>query len=85
MVQPGQKRTADVFETWTDPDWNPVRLWVEKLDAIIGMVSYDADNAASALGVFRGPVGHFVHCSTILTYDGPPFSEISFDETARRI
>jgi hypothetical protein len=48
------------------------------------MVSFDANDAASALGVFRGPVGHFVHCSTILTY-GPPFSGISLDETGRRI
>jgi len=57
---------------------------VEKLAAIIGMASFYADDAASALGVFRGPVGHFVHCSTILIC-GPLSSGISLQETGRRI
>lgn len=58
------------------------KLWVEKFDAVIGMISFVADDAASSLRAFRGRVEHFVHCSTVMTY-GPPFSGINLDETAR--
>jgi len=57
---------------------------VEKPAAIIGMASFYADGAASALRVFRGPVGHFVHCSTVLIC-GPLSSGISLHGTGRRI
>ena len=58
------------------------RLRVEKFDAVIDMISFDADDAASSLRAFRGRVDHFVHCSTVMTY-GPPFSGINLDETAQ--
>ena len=61
MIQSDQRRTGGVFETRNDSDWNPVRLWIEKLATIIEMVPFYADDAASALGVFRRPVGHFVN------------------------
>ena len=57
------------------------RLRAEKFDAVIDMISFDPDDAASALRAFRGRVDHFVHCSTVLTY-GPPFDGINLDETA---
>ena len=57
------------------------KLRVEKFDAVIDMISFDADDAASSLRAFRGRVDHFVHCSTVMTY-GPPFSGINLDESA---
>ena len=57
------------------------KLRAENFDAVIDMISFDADDAASALRVFRGRVGHFIHCSTVMTY-GPPFSGINLNETA---
>ena len=57
------------------------KLRFEKFDAVIDMISFDADDAASSLRAFRDRVDHFVHCSTVMTY-GPPFSGINLDETA---
>ena len=68
----GDRRAREDFES---------KLRVEKFDAVIDMISFDADDAASALRAFRGRVDHFVHCSTVMTY-GPPFSGINLDETA---
>ena len=45
------------------------------------MISFNAEDAASALRACKGRVGHFVHCSTVMTY-GPPFSGINLPETA---
>jgi len=68
----GDRRARDDFES---------KLRVEKFDAVIDMISFDADDAASALRTFRGRVDHFVNCSTVMTY-GPPFRGINLDETA---
>ena len=68
----GDRRVREDFES---------KLRVEKFDAVIDMISFDADDAASSLRAFRGRVDHFVHCSTVMTY-GPPFSGINLDETA---
>ncbi len=68
----GDRRVRGDFES---------KLRVEKFDAVIDMISFDADDAASSLRAFRGRVDHFVHCSTVMTY-GPPFSGINLDETA---
>ena len=68
----GDRRAREDFES---------KLRVEKFDAVIDMISFDADDAASSLRAFRGRVDHFVHCSTVMTY-GPPFSGINLDETA---
>ncbi len=68
----GDRRAREDFES---------KLRVEKFDAVIDMISFDADEAASSLRAFRGRVDHFVHCSTVMTY-GPPFSGINLDETA---
>ena len=68
----GDRRAREDFES---------KLRAEKFDAVIDMISFDADDAASSLRAFRGRVDHFVHCSTVMTY-GPPFSGIYLDETA---
>ena len=68
----GDRRAREDFEN---------RMRVEKFDAVIDMISFDAGDAASSLRAFRGRVDHFVHCSTVMTY-GPPFSGINLDETA---
>jgi len=68
----GDRRAREDFES---------KLRVEKFDAVIDMISFDADDAASSMRAFRGRVDHFVHCSTVMTY-GPPFSGINLDETA---
>lgn len=68
----GDRRARADFES---------RLRVEKFDAVIDMISFDAGDAASSLRAFRGRVDHLVHCSTVMTY-GPPFSGINLDETA---
>ena len=68
----GDRRAREDFEG---------RLRLEKFDAVIDMISFDAGDAASALRAFPGRVDHFVHCSTVMTY-GPPFGGIKLDETA---
>ena len=57
------------------------KIGAEKWDAVIDMISFNADDAASALRACQGRVGHFVHCSTVMTY-GPPFAGINLSETA---
>lgn len=37
-------------------------------DAVIDMVAFTADDAASALRAFTGRAGHYVVCSTVVTY-----------------
>jgi len=68
----GDRRAREDFES---------KLRAEKFDAVIDMISFDADDAASSLRAFKGRVDHFVHCSTVMTY-GPPFGGINLDETA---
>ncbi|HYF63661.1 MAG TPA: NAD-dependent epimerase/dehydratase family protein, partial [Herpetosiphonaceae bacterium] len=52
----------------------------ERFDAAIDMISFSAEDAASALRALRGRVGHFVQCSTVMTY-GPPFAAPGQDES----
>ena len=59
------------------------KMHAEKFDAVIDMISYTADDAASALRAFRGRVDHFIHCSTVMTYGPPfPFGGINIGESA---
>ena len=53
----------------------------ENFDAVIDMICFDAEDAASSVQAFQGRVEHFVQCSTVMTY-GPPFGGINLDETA---
>ncbi|MCZ6675992.1 MAG: NAD-dependent epimerase/dehydratase family protein [Candidatus Poribacteria bacterium] len=70
----GDRRQREDFEN---------KMRAEKFDAVIDMISYNADDAASALRAFRGRVDHFVHCSTVMTYGPPlPLSGVNIDETA---
>lgn len=68
----GDRQHRDDFET---------KVKAENWDAVIDMISFNADDAASAIRACQGRVGHFVHCSTVMTY-GPPFSGINLPETA---
>lgn len=68
----GDRRDRPAFEA---------ALQAETFDAAIDMISFNADDAASALRALRGRVGHFVQCSTVMTY-GPPFAALYQDETA---
>ena len=59
------------------------KMRAEKFDAVIDMISYNAEDAASALRAFRGRVDGFIHCSTVMTYGPPfPFSGVNIPETA---
>ena len=70
----GDRQDRDAFEN---------RMRAEKFDAVIDMISYNADDAASALRAFRGRVDGFIHCSTVMTYGPPfPFSGVNIPETA---
>lgn len=53
----------------------------EEWDAVIDMISFNAEDAASAVRAFQGRIGHFVQCSTVMTY-GPPFAGVNLPETA---
>ena len=58
----GDRQQRDDFEA---------KVSAENWDTVIDMISFNADDAASALRACQGRVGHFVHCSTVMTY-GPP-------------
>lgn len=68
----GDRQHRDDFEA---------KVGAENWDAVIDMISFNAEDAASAIRACRGQVGHFVQCSTVMTY-GPPFSGINLPETA---
>lgn len=68
----GDRRDRPAFES---------ALQQEHFDAVIDMISFTADDAASALKALRGRVGHFIQISTVMTY-GPPFAGLYQDETA---
>ncbi len=57
------------------------KIGAENWDAVIDMISFSAEDAASARRACQGKVGHFIHCSTVMTY-GPPFSGVNLPETA---
>ena len=58
----GDRREREAFEATTRG---------LEADAVIDMISYSPDDAASAVRAFSGRVRHFIHCSTVMTY-GPP-------------
>ncbi len=68
----GDRQHRDDFES---------KVSAENWDAVIDMISFNAEDAASALWACQGNVGHFIQCSTVMTY-GPPFSGINLSETA---
>src|ERR1041384_8325778 len=57
----GDRRDRAAFEA---------TLQQHTFDAAIDMISFTAEDAASAVRALRGNVGHFIHCSTVMTY-GP--------------
>jgi nucleoside-diphosphate-sugar epimerase len=42
-----------------------------KADAVIDMITFDADTAANSVEVFSGKVSHYLFCSTVCVYGGP--------------
>ncbi len=68
----GDRQHRDDFES---------KVGAEQWDAVIDMISFNAEDAASGLRACQGRVGHFVHCSTVMTY-GPPFTGINLPENA---
>jgi nucleoside-diphosphate-sugar epimerase len=67
----GDRKERDAFEA---------AMRAEEVDAVIDMISYSPDDAASALRALGGRVAHFIHCSTVMTY-GPPVLQPVCDET----
>ena len=68
----GDRQHRDDFEA---------KVSAENWDAVIDMISFNAEDAASAIRACQGRIGHFVQCSTVMTY-GPPFSGINLPETS---
>src|SRR5712692_4045239 len=58
----GDRKERDAFEATTR---------ALEPEAVIDMISYSPEDAASAVRAFSGQVSHFIHCSTVMTY-GPP-------------
>jgi len=50
------------------------------VDAVVDMISFTEEDAASAVRAFAGRIAHFVHCSTVMTY-GPPIRRLFADES----
>ena len=57
----GDRQNRSVFEA---------AMLAQRFDAAIDMISFTAEDAASALRAFRD-VRHLIHCSTVCTYGGP--------------
>ena len=55
-----------------------------EFDAVIDMISFTAEHAEQAVGVFRGRTGHFVHCSTAVVY-GTKFESLPVTEDHPRL
>ncbi|MBX7255060.1 MAG: NAD-dependent epimerase/dehydratase family protein [Candidatus Hydrogenedentes bacterium] len=51
----------------------------DRFDAIIDMITYDADRARNAVEVFGDRTDHYVFCSTVCVYGGP-LTRIPADE-----
>ncbi len=41
-------------------------------DVVVDMISFHPDDAESDIRAFSGRCGHFLHCSTVCVYSGPP-------------
>jgi len=50
-----------------------------KVDAVFDLISFNVDDAASAVRAFRGRVKHFIHCSTVCAV-GVPTMKVICDE-----
>src|SRR5438132_10396357 len=68
----GDRREREAFEATTR---------ALEPDAVIDMISFSPEDAASAVRAFSGRVRHFIHCSTVMTY-GPPVPQPVCDEGA---
>ena len=42
-----------------------------KADAVIDMITFNADTAHSSLAAFENGIGHYLFCSTVCVYGGP--------------
>lgn len=50
-----------------------------RFDAVIDMITYDAERARNAVDVFAGKIEHYLFCSTVCVYGGP-LTRIPADE-----
>lgn len=66
----GDRHNRDDFEA---------KVASENWDAVIDMISFNVEDAASSLRACQKNVGHFIQCSTVMTY-GPPFSGVNIPE-----
>nr|WP_309685953.1 NAD-dependent epimerase/dehydratase family protein [Armatimonas sp.] len=41
-------------------------------DVVVDMICFSPDDAASSIRAFKGRCGHFIFCSTVCVYSGPP-------------
>lgn len=41
-------------------------------DVVVDMICFHPDDAASSIRAFKGRCGHFLFCSTVCVYSGPP-------------
>lgn len=61
-----------IFGDRLDREFFEFRMRQESFDVVFDMISYNAEDAQSAIRAFRDRVGMFIHCSSVMTY-GPPF------------
>ena len=59
----GDRKQRDDFEQ---------KMKAETFNTVIDMISFNTEDAASAIRAFEGRIQHFIQCSTVMTY-GPPF------------
>lgn len=50
-----------------------------KADAVIDMITYDAETAHSSIAAFDGTISHYLFCSTVCVYGGP-LTKVPADE-----
>ena len=53
-------------------------------DVVVNFLCYSADDARSALEMFRGHTGHYLHISTAMVYQKPPRGMPYRESTERR-
>jgi len=67
----GDRKDRSLFEA---------AVGAQKWDAVFDLISFDAEDAASAIRAFHGRARHFIHCSTVCAV-GVPTVKVPSDET----
>jgi nucleoside-diphosphate-sugar epimerase len=74
------KGVAEILGDRSDRPRFEAAMQAHKFDAVFDLISFNADDTASALRAFKGQVKHFVHCSTVCAV-GAPLTKIPSDES----